>query len=354
MSTKLFSPAVGIGSGIPKPTAAVKGTAKVIKKPSAIEETVPSVERTPGDGKEVTAISKLNKLHELSFKSNMDMNVQDRCIRTPTHHAINSSSTSRTTEGQCRNPLAINKFQSQPDKLELGSSMKIDLMADNMDKSETVSKNEQKNKDRTTSAPNCDVTSEPESHQANEIERRPECGYGDDDDSCQLNEIQIESQLDNRAESRGVESQVDNKSSAPFICENRLANCLATRNATTGGNGPVAKVSPMQTNGIEMSNAQNANESQASTVNEDEEDESMDVQPMSPLMTTTNLDLLKRHNSYYSSDNESTKAPVSKATVNNGVYNDPLDGYLSEGGASLYARKLNHLAVTQRNKDEDR
>jgi hypothetical protein len=27
---------------------------------------------------------------------------------------------------------------------------------------------------------------------------------------------------------------------------------------------------------------------------------------------------------------------------------------LSEGGASLYARKLHYLAVTQRNKDEDR
>ena len=43
-------PFAAAGSGIPKPTAAVKGTAKISVKKTAA---APEAERTPGDGKEV-------------------------------------------------------------------------------------------------------------------------------------------------------------------------------------------------------------------------------------------------------------------------------------------------------------
>ena len=88
---------------------------------------------------------------------------------------------------------------------------------------------------------------------------------------------------------------------------------------------------------------------------EEEEDEPMDVQPMTPLFTTTTA-LIKRR----PVTSGSPAAPVAKSVGDASdpprvpripsAYSDPLDGYLSEGGASLYARKLNYIA--QRNKDE--
>lgn len=74
---------------------------------------------------------------------------------------------------------------------------------------------------------------------------------------------------------------------------------------------------------------------------DEDEDESMNIQPMT-IFPMAN----KRHDCY--------ESPTTAKRAVNTSYADPLDGYLSEGGASLYARKLHYLAVTQRNKDDDR
>ena len=74
----------------------------------------------------------------------------------------------------------------------------------------------------------------------------------------------------------------------------------------------------------------------------DEEDVSMNVQPMTPLFSA----LINKR-----TDPSSPTTAAKRAA--NGSYADPLDGYLSESGASLYARKLHYLSVTQRNKDND-
>ena len=98
---------------------------------------------------------------------------------------------------------------------------------------------------------------------------------------------------------------------------------------------------------------------------EEEEDESMDVQPMTPLFSNTTALMKRRPTTSGSSALPSTPkavgdvGDVSDASSNDpprvsaripSAYSDPLDGYLSEGGASLYARKLNYVA--QRNKDD--
>ena len=280
----------GLGSGIPKPTAAVKGTAKIIKKPTVTTVTSTAsnedstLERTPGDGKEVP-VSKLTKLAPPSPVA--------KSFANPLSHLESIH--------DCQ-PKVASTLQCETPKMEVNASQGM-------------------------------VTSE-DQPVADQQLLEPE--------SVQL-------------VANGVENCL--------VAEQPAEVPRMSSRSTLGGGGPVAKVSPMPTsNGPSNGPSDQLND-------EEDVDEPMNVQPMSPLLNTSNLSLMKRNNNAtacYASDNEavtcSKSSSAGKRSLTNGGYSDPLDGYLSEGGASLYARKLHYLAVTQqqqqqqrqRHKDDDR
>lgn len=246
------------GSGIPKPTAAVKGTAKVIPKNPSIEDSA-ILERTPGDGKEVSGAA-----------------IQATC----------NSSTDEVLS--CKPEERSSRSESFP-------SVQVPINGD-------------------TGNPG-DTDREPVANNHTEV-----C-------ASQLESASIQKPDEGRRELEGsLESKQQEGVADQLVAEGDGA-----------GRSQVAKVLPM------------SNQSSGDHP-EDEEDESMNVQPMTPLFNTN---LIKRHDHPISSA-QSTASTTAVKRAANGSYTDPLDGYLSESGASLYARKMHYLAVTQRLKDDDR
>ena len=238
-------------TGIPKPTAAVKGTAKIVKKASvanANAEEAAVLERTPGDGKEVSTLA--NKTTHFKLET-----------------VDNTSASDPTVTGNPSSQVAIavkcsDTSPTHPDKSGFNRHI----------------------------------------HSTTSI-------------------AEVEDQA----------NQLDTTQPAAAAVENHDSQSVVSA---------VAKVLPMTTDsekGVDV----------VELAVEDDEDDSMNVQPMTIFNNTSSLG--KFHNE------SSTSAAVKRAA--NTSYADPLDGYLSEGGASLYARKLHYLAVTQRssqNKDDDR
>ena len=285
-ATKPFS----AGSGIPKPTAAVKGTAKVVKKPSATEET-PVLERTPGDGKEVPTAS-----NKTSCKSEMDPSVET----APSLHDSNLSGNSSTIarrETALSSQVAV-KCSSGTDSVPT-RTIRLPSIAD---RSEPSSQHQ-------PSTPG---------HISGVVEQG--------------------NQQENPME-KGASGTKPSVADQP-------EDCKPPRSTSSSF---VAKVLPMTTGDQEKNSSDAANCEPNGQCQDDEEDESMNIQPMTIFSGNKSLGG-KRHE--YTPGLHESPAAVKRAV--NTSYADPLDGYLSEGGASLYARKLHYLAVTQRNKEEDR
>ena len=295
-------------TGIPKPTAAVKGTAKVVKKSAKEEEVV--IQRTPGDGKEVMATaSKIHKTSVLEKPSNQDLTQSHQ----KTCNLLGSSLNTRLCQPSSQANLRYNTTTS------------VDSPPVNI-------------------CPTLVSTNEPTTSQP---PHNKESSNRDEDEK--LNNLQLDKTKSVNQNEVTWQSHVQDQVLA-IKSENTETNSQIMNGCH------VAKVLPMSNTGLEqvtsdqLSSTTNASPLLQNT--EEEEDESMNVQPMVPLFNTSHLGL-KRHDQHLPSINSSggSSASAKRANVS---YCDPLDGYLSEGGASLYARKLHYIALNQRNKDEDR
>lgn len=251
---------LGIGSGIPKPMAAVKGTAKIICKPTSVEESA-LLQRTPGDGKEVSNAS-----------------VQVTCKL-----AVNESSVSSKVTDNCG---AVPPFENHT------STPAVDT--------------------------NCDLGN-------------PIISDFPNVPSSELNTSQMQPSL---AEESTVirEDSPNMKSDGTNDQQPQLSDLGVT------GKGQVAKVLPMTPSIIQTTSGDHP---------EEDEDVSMNVQPMTPL-----FNIIKRHEQ--SPACSSAVITTVKRAANEAYADDPLDGYLSESGASLYARKMHYFGGAQRLKDDDR
>ncbi len=246
-----------IGSGIPKPTAAVKGTAKIICKPATVEESA-LLQRTPGDGKEVSNAS-----------------VQVTCKL-----AVNESPVSSKVTDGC-----VSQFENHPS---------------------------------TPVTTNCDLGNPITSDFSNVS-------------SSEINTSQMQPSLDG-------ESTVIREDSPSMKSDGISDQQPQLSDPGVTGKGQVAKVLPMATSITQTTSGDHP---------EEDEDVSMNVQPMTPL-----FNMIKRHEQ--SPASSSAVITTVKRAANGAYTDDPLDGYLSESGASLYARKMHYLAGAQRLKDDDR
>ncbi|XP_032794996.2 neuron navigator 2 isoform X2 [Daphnia magna] len=294
------------GSGIPKPTAAVKGTAKVVKKPSVTEEAV--LERTPGDGKEVPmATNKASCKSEIVEPSAVDT---ASSVLHDSNLLLNSSAASHK-ESALSSQVAV-KCSSGTDS----PTIRLPSIAD---------------------------TNEPSSQQPILPRSQNQPGHISDapDQANHQLEIQPREKLADRAEFLPSESD------QPDDCKAESSRSLNNNSSF------VAKVFPMTGTDLEKnpSPSDTVNGDATSQCQDDDEDESMNVQPMT--IFSPNKSLVKRHEYPNAPNQPFHDSPTTIKRAANTSYADPLDGYLSEGGASLYARKLHYMAVTQRNKDED-
>ena len=285
-------------TGIPKPTAAVKGTAKIVKK-NATEEAV--LERTPGDGKEVIAIS--SKLHKAAVP-----------VCKPSQNVTQSAAASSFLVSSL-----LNTQSTQPSSHQLPPSSPSSSVCPTTTNSEP-----------TTSQP-------PISHSDNSPVR------GEDGN---LNNVHF------------TTKETFNQYEVEPLSHTQDQTTLETKQSVEiGGQLFVAKVLPMSnTDGFDQQvtpdhvGCDSTDASFNMPLNEEDEDESMNVQPMTPLFNSNHLGLKRVDN--LPSSNCSSATAKRAANVS---YFDPLDGYLSEGGASAYARKLQYLATNQRsNKEDDR
>lgn len=286
-------------TGIPKPTAAVKGTAKIVKK-NATEEA--GLERTPGDGKEVIAIS--SKLHKTAvlLKPSQDGTQSPRASNFLGSSLLNTQSTQRSSQGTL--------------KCTANSSSNVCPVTTNSE-----------------------PTSQPPISQGDNSPVRGEDGNLNNLDFTTeeaLNQYKVEP-LSHIQDQTVMEAKQTVENGAQLF------------------NGHVAKVLPMSNNGLNQqvtSDHLGSTSTEASfnmPLNEEDEDESMNVQPMTPLFNSNHLGLKRVDNLPSSNGNSATAKRAANIS-----YCDPLDGYLSEGGASAYARKLHYLAMNQRSKDDDR
>lgn len=326
------------GSGIPKPTApsastvgkptaAVKGTAKVVKKPSATEEAV--LERTPGDGKEVPTAST-----KTSCKSEMMMVEPSAAVATTTA------------------PAAVDTASSAPSPLHdsnlLGNSSTVSHRETTLSSQVAVKCNSGTDSP-TTRLPSITDTSEPSSQQATVCRSQNQPGHIPSDVVDQANQHQ-------QLEIKPLEKLAERADLIPPSESDQPDDCKAESSSRSLNNNSsfVAKVFPMTTSDLLDKSPPSSSDSSdpTSQCQDDDEDESMNIQPMT--IFSANKGLGKRHEYSNAPSQPFHESPTTVKRAANTSYADPLDGYLSEGGASLYARKLHYLAVTQRNKDEDR
>lgn len=292
------------GSGIPKPTAAVKGTAKVVKKPTVTGETT-VLERTPGDGKEVSTASNKNGL---SDKSEI---VDPSLDSVPPLHDSNLPGNSLTALSS-QVAVKCNSGTDSPTR-----SICLPTIADK---------------------------SEPSSQPPTVLRSQNQPGQQHADTEELVHQLEKPQHDNMLVDLKGPESD------QPEEC--KADSCAPPITRST--NSFVAKVLPMTSadldknpSGDMVNGGDPTNQCQ-----DDDEDESMNIQPMT--IFPANKSLGKRHDFQNGSGHSFHESPTTVKRAVNTSYADPLDGYLSEGGASLYARKLHYLAVTQRNKDDDR
>ncbi|XP_046655856.1 neuron navigator 2-like isoform X5 [Daphnia pulicaria] len=321
VTTMAAKPFCSGGSGIPKPTAAVKGTAKVVRKPSATEEAV--LERTPGDGKEVPTAS-----NKASCKSEMMM-VEPSATNST---AVDSASSSAA-------PLPPH------DSNLLGNSPAVSLR-ETTPSSQVAVKCNSGTDSPTTRIPSIADTSEPSSQQPTVSRSQNQPGHIPSDVVDQANQQQ-------QLEIKPQEKLADRADLIPPSESDQADDCKADNARSLNNNSSfVAKVFPMTTSDLETSPPSSSDISDPTgQCQDDDEDESMNIQPMTIFPASKGLG--KRHEYSNGPSQSFHESPTTVKRAANTSYADPLDGYLSEGGASLYARKLHYLAVTQRNKDED-
>jgi hypothetical protein len=199
----------------------------------------------------------------------------------------------------------------------------------------------------TTRIPSIADTSEPSSQQPTVSRSQNQPGHIPSDVVDQANQQQ-------QLEIKPQEKLADRADLIPPSESDQADDCKADNARSLNNNSSfVAKVFPMTTSDLETSPPSSSDISDPTgQCQDDDEDESMNIQPMTIFPASKGLG--KRHEYSNGPSQSFHESPTTVKRAANTSYADPLDGYLSEGGASLYARKLHYLAVTQRNKDEDR
>ena len=332
------------GSGIPKPTAAVKGTAKISVK----KTTAPEAERTPGDGKEVA-----------------------KCIHPPSEPSapIDSDTPSFKSKACNGNPPEADSLSVQPEETQAADQVDAVQLDDGC-----LSSCAQVAKVLPMINSNDIIDDQSNGNNPDWVSIFPHPLYNPPQTLFNPQRIVNES-LKYRNIAVILQESFKNPSRIPQRVSFFLIRLIELDSSGLVWD-PFVDNSKDRLDLLISSlisfvclfvclfvcsrfwRLQRGNDTGDPEEEEEEEDEPMDVQPMTPLFTTTTALMKHRPATSGSPTASIAKSPPDtsdppRVTRIASAYSDPLDGYLSEGGASLYARKLNYVAQRQK-EDQDR